>query len=307
MLIAFIHDDKSFLPEMAAYQRFFKPYDVTCELVKRGERRKSNRQVDWFFMGSDLTPREPGVYKIHEYLSASFPPARRWKNFIKSHINKRPDFRLFLSPYVKDSFYFTDNVPFGLRDMGIWPDSLQPPAKTIDKIYDFIYCGSVKPDIGIEKVLDCFMPGGSMEHRSILVLSRYFEPVEQRYAGTNNIHFKGPVAHDEVPAFIHQARFAISYKPDTIPHRFQTVTKLIEYAGCHVPVITSAIPWVRSFQEQYGGNFFYLEPDLSNFTWERVNAFAYAYPDLTEWTWERQIGQSGIVEFLRSKFPEAFS
>jgi hypothetical protein len=58
------------------------------------------------------------------------------------------------------------------------------------------------------------------------------------------------------------------------------------------------------FQQRNGGDFFYLEPDLSNFTWKALQQYHFSFPDLSEWTWERQIRMSGVLEFLASKFPE---
>jgi hypothetical protein len=60
---------------------------------------------------------------------------------------------------------------------------------------------------------------------------------------------------------------------------------------------------VRSFQNNYGGNYFYLQSNLKNFTWENVNSFPYAQPDLSSWTYEKQILKSGVLEFLKSKYP----
>jgi hypothetical protein len=82
----------------------------------------------------------------------------------------------------------------------------------------------------------------------------------------------------------------------------QTSAKFIDYAACQMPIVTSDYAWVRHFQNNYGGSFFYLQPDLKNFTWENVNGFSYAPPDLSSWTYEKQLINSGVLGFLASKF-----
>lgn len=304
MTIAFVHNNKALLPEIYAYSDFFRQYNIKCEVVTKNELQGVPRQVEWFFMGFDTSKRTNGILKIHEYASASIPPARRLKDRVKKYINTQPDFRLFLNEYVRSQLKFTDNCPWGYRDMGLHPSWLTQPAEPIKKEYDFVYCGSVTKDIAIHRLLNHFLPTASMANRSLLVVSRNYEILQQQYKAASNIQFTGPVPHHEVVSFIRKAHFAINYKPDIEPHSFQTVTKLLEYVACKTPVITSRLPWVEQFQQRYGGDFFYLEPDLSNFTWPALQQFNFSFSDLSEWTWEKQIQQSGVLEFLAAKFPD---
>ena len=308
MTIAFVHDNKAFLPEteVQACTQFFAQYGISCVLATRQEAQLLSPQVEWFFMGTDHTRRRPGVVKIHEYSSSSLPPLRRLKDRVKRYYNTRPDLRLFLNEYVQQQFNFRDGVPMGFRDMGITPGLLQGAQQAGDKMYDFIYCGSVTKDIRFDSVLDRFLPGASMSGHTILVLSMNYQQLADKYRENPNIVFKGPVDHAAVGAYLQQARFAINYKPDIEPHNHQTVTKLLEYAACRVPIITSDLAWVRSFGQQYGGRFFYLAPDFSNFTMKALEEFSFQFPDLSSWTWEQQLMKSGVVKFLAEKFPEAF-
>lgn len=304
MTIAFVHNNKALLPELYAYSDFFSRYNVKCEVVTKKELKGVSRQIEWFFMGFDTSKRSDGILKIHEYASASIPPLRRLKDQVKRYFNAQPDFRLFLNEYVRSRLPFNDHCPFGFRDMGLHTSWLTSPAEPIKKEYDFVYCGSVTKDIAIHRLLNHFLSSAPMGNRSLLVVSRHYETLQQQYREASNITFTGPVPHHQVQDFIRNARFAINYKPDIEPHSFQTVTKLLEYVACKTPVITSRLPWVTQFQQRYGGDFFYLEPDLSNFTWEAVQQFNFSFSDLSEWTWERQIRGSGVLEFLESKFPE---
>lgn len=302
MIIAFVHSNKAFLPEIDAYSRFFSAYEVQCEVVNRNDLGLVHRNVEWWMMGSDLTKPREGIIKIHEYCSSSIPPWRVWKNQWKSFFNAQPDFRLFLNEYVRKAFNFHDRIPFGYRDMGIPGHWLTGPAEG-EKEYDFIYTGDLSPIRQPEKLLNCFSTG-ALKGRSLLVVSNNYHHLQTAYQHYRNIVFMGPLPYAGMEDYIQKARFGINYMIDMEPFNRQTSTKLLEYAALGLAVVTTRYAWMDGFKQQYGGDYFFLEPDLSNFTWENVNNFPYRKPDLSQWTWDKQIRGSGVLEFLKLKFPE---
>lgn len=305
MHITFVHDSHSFLPEISAYRDFFSSRGVTCAEARPARLHTVQTDVLWHFMGADRLRRIPGRIVIHEYTSASVPPLAACKNLYKKLFNARPDYRLFLNGYVRDALGFRDEVPHGLRDMGIPASWLRQALPPKEKQYDFVYAGEWKRR-GIERLLDLFSQGSLRAH-SLLIVSKDYEPLTARYAPASNITFTGPVPHNDVRTLIGQARYAINFMPDKPPFNRQTSTKLLEYASCQTPVITSDYEWVRGFQQQYGGRFFYLAKDLSNLSWAAVQQFDYGFPDLSAWTWEQQLLRSGVVDFLSRRFPGAVS
>jgi glycosyltransferase involved in cell wall biosynthesis len=303
MIIALVHNNKAFLPELEAYRRFFARFNITCEIVNKDDLGLIHRHVEWRFMGKDLNKPKEGIIKIHEYCSTSVPPWRFWKNLGKSFFNAQPDFRLFLNEYVKKEFGFHDRVPFGFREMGLADEWLHPVRQNSDKEYDFVYTGSLSTFREPELLFNCFS-SGTMKKHTLLVIGKDYHELKEIYQKTRNIHFTGPVSHHEIPALLEKARYGVNFIVDKEPINRQTSTKLLEYAACRLPVVSTEYPWVKEFQQQYGGNYFYLQPDLSNFTWENVTNFNYSFPDLTDWTWENQIRKSGVLTFLESKFPD---
>jgi glycosyltransferase involved in cell wall biosynthesis len=298
MLIAFTHQFKAFLPEIAVYRQFFEQYGIETIEVRPDQLSSLQPDVEWRFMGTQFKKGRAPVL-IHEYASGSLPPWRKAKDFIKSRFTVKPEFRLFLNKYVQEQFSFSDNLPYGFRDMGI--NQQRIAGAPVEKTYDFIYVGSVSKDMQIEKLLDCFRQPG-LKNKSLLMLCKNYGDLQNRYRDFSNIIFKGPVAQDEVSNYISQASFAINYKPAIAPHNHQTSTKMLEYAACGIPIITTDFAWVRGFQQQYGGKYFYLSNDLSNLDWEKIREFQYAFPDLSEWSWVKQIRNSGVLEFLKKKF-----
>ncbi|MBO9201366.1 MULTISPECIES: glycosyltransferase family protein [Niastella] len=303
MTIAFVHNNKAFLPELDAYSRFFSGYHITCEVVDKNELGLMHRHIEWWIMGADLTKPKEGIFKIHEYCSSSVPPWRWWKNWWKSFFSAQPDFRLFLNEYVRKTINFHDKIPFGYRDMGVPEHWLLADPFLHEREYDFVYTGDMSPVREPELLLNCFSMG-ALKDKTLLLISQDYEQLQTVYGEYENIVFMGPLPYNSMETYILKARFGINYVPDKEPFNQQTSVRLLEYAALGLPIITTRYAWVERFQQQYGGNLFYLDPGFANFTWEQVNNFSYSKPTVESFTWEQRIRQSGVLEFLTSKFPE---
>ncbi len=301
MTIAFVHNNKAFLPGLYGYRQFFTRYGIQCEVVTPDELGTLHRNVEWHFLGTDITKPREGIYKIHEYPSTSLHPFRKWKDWVKSFMNTQPDFRIFQNEFVKESLNFHDSIPFGYRELGI-PEEWLKNNQALQKEFDFIYSGDVSASRKIKDLINFFT--ATLKDHSLLILSNRYEELQAQNLPHRNIIFKGPVKKDRVREYLLKSKFAINYIPDIVPFNRQTSTKLLEYIACKIPVITSRYQWMNEFERLNGGSYFYLNKDMSNFTWEAVNNFSYSFPDLSDWTWEKQIRKSGVLEFLMATFPE---
>ena len=289
------------MPEIEAYVSFFSTYPgITTRVRKQSGLQEMPADVEWYFMGTQVRRRKNAVV-IHEYASASVPPFAAFKNVVKKSLNCLPDYRIFYSEYVRRQFNFSDTIPYGLRGHGILNN--EPVSKKPEKYYDFIYAGNIDEKRGLDILWDCFTKG-NLKNRTLLVLSKDYTKTALRLSGYKNIYFKGPVPYYQVYSCIDQCRYAINFMPNISPFNKQVSAKFLDYTACNIPVITSDYQWIKEFESVYGGRYFYLLPDLSNFTWEHINAFHYAMPNLREWTWEKQMEKSGIIAFLKKKIPE---
>jgi glycosyltransferase involved in cell wall biosynthesis len=303
MKIAFVHPHKAFLPEIQAYSSFFQSHGIQTDSIYPKQIDAIRPDLAWHFMGSDFKKKNPSGLIIHEYASASVPPTRWIKDKMKFLLNAKPDFRLFLNEFVKDQYGFRDNIPCGFRDMGINEETFRPHPEEKNKKYDFVFSGSINRSVKMDKLLDQFA-GGRMKNRNILILSREYEEIRQKFQAYPNILFKGPLSQAEVAEHLRQSSYALNYSPQSEPFLHQTSTKMLEYLACRVPVITVDSPWLRGFQSNRGGHYFILSNDFSNFNWEEINSFHYTFPDLRDLTWKNQIMKSGIMTFLKNRFPE---
>ena len=304
MLIAFVHSGRSFMPEVNAYIKYFSSRNISCVVTTPGELKNTARDVEWFFLGLDYSTPQKGIIRIHEYTSLSTPPVAGLKDFIKQKINTRPHYRIFLNAYVQEGMGFTDDVPFGFRDMGIQAEWLETDIPLREKKVDFIYTGDVSAQRKIPELLQLFTTA-SWRERTILVISQRYGELQQQFKRYPNISFTGPLPHQEVRDRLLTARYAVNFIPDMAPFNGQTSTKLLEYAAVKLPVVSTRYQWIKAFRETYGGEYFFLEAGLGNFNWQAISHFNYSFPNLANWTWEKQIERSGIVAFLRTKFPTA--
>src|SRR5450755_4632185 len=155
MKIAFIHNHRAFLPELTAYQVFFQMQNIQTCIAKYGEEEISGADVFWYLMGFFPTSKHKKKLIIHEYASASVPPYRKLKDFLKSRMTPRPHFRLYLNEYVREQINIHDEVPFGYRDMGI-SEKFFHPLPDVTKEYDFIYAGNLSSRRKLNELLLAF-------------------------------------------------------------------------------------------------------------------------------------------------------
>lgn len=305
MRIAFIHNNKAFLSETEAYRGFFGRYGIDTVLIGKEEIKNTNCDLEWRYMGTDLSPRRRGVLKVHEYTSTSIPPWRKLKNLGKKWLNVEPDYRLFLNEYVKRSFDFTDDVAWGFRDMGIQENWLRYAGLPSSNEFDFVYLGDLSPVREPEKLLNCFS-SGNLKDRSLLIIGKEYQRLQQQYAQFSNIQFIGPLPYEQVPAQLKRARFGINFMIDKEPLNQQTSTKLLEYLAVGLPVVSTHYNWIMQFEQKYGGSYCFVEQDLSNLHWERICSTVYATPDLKTWTWEQQIRNSGVLDLIEDHWGGTF-
>jgi hypothetical protein len=301
MTIGFIHEHKAFLPGLNAYVQFFGERGIQTHMLSPDQLPAQPCDVEWHFMGMHKR-RNKNRVTIHEYASASVPPFSKLKDSLKKLINTTPDYRIFNSEYVQQQINPGDTIPYGFRNCGI-PAGNSYLLAHAQKKYDFVYVGTVDKSRKIEPLFDCFI-NGTLKERTLLVITRDHQALDALYKSAPNIIFKGPIPYSDTYLYIQEARFGINYMPDVAPFNQQTSAKFLDYAACQLPVVTSDYAWVRGFQQTYGGNYFYLQPNLENFTWENINDYQYTLPDLSSWTYEKQIINSGVLKFLQSKFPE---
>ena len=294
--IAILHAGKAILPEIWAYQDFFKNHGYEVEPINtKQDYSLEGYDIEWHLMGTDISFRNNGRIKIHEYISLSTQPFPAVKNGIKRLLNTKPHLRLFGSPIVKRDMGFRDEIPFLFRDAGVAPFFFDAELNA-SKEFDFVYAGSTHKSRRLNMLLEAFIRYAP--ENNLLIIGEPSGDIRPEFLSNPNILYTGRVKYQDVPGLLRKAHFGLNYIPDIYPLNIQRPLKLLEYCAVGLPVVSTSYFWVNQFEKETGARFYKLNQDLSNLNINAINYFEYNIPDISVYSWENIIIESGIVEWL---------
>ena len=146
MLIHFVRNGPSYLPELEAYADFIASQGHQADIHDTSATVPDDAQVVWWICGrvSHLEQRRlKRAFHIHEYSSSSVSPHAWLKDQVKRIIQPQPDYRVFQNPWVRERMGFSSRVPSCLRDMGIAPVFFEPPTTPVHPTFDLVYLGEM--------------------------------------------------------------------------------------------------------------------------------------------------------------------
>ncbi|WP_337879031.1 glycosyltransferase [Rheinheimera sp.] len=211
---------------------------------------------------------------------------------MKKQALPEPDLRIFQNDNQRQLMQFRDQVPTLTRDMGICQEFLQRQHST--KEFDLVYIGamdktrqlaailqrllSIKPDLRIAMVGD-----------APAVLKRQF-------ASQPQILFTGRVHHKDIPGWLERSTVGLNAVPNLRPYKFQTSTKLMEYAAAGLPVLGYLNDWTKNFLSRYSVQYANLDELHS---WPPQFSHNTMLPLINdELLWEKVIARSGVENYL---------
>ena len=287
MLIHFIRNGPSYLPEIAAYCAYIQARGHQAMVHDSSSSVPASASVVWWFCGR-VPMREAhrlrGAFQIHEYASASIPPYAWLKDQMKHWTQPRPDYRIYQNGWLRERMGFADGVPQALRDMGVADYFFDAPSQTPAPEFDLVYLGEMSRLLAFIPVLQAINAAG----RSLLLVGDV--PAELEKKLPPNVTCTGRVDHAQVPRHLCRARFGLNLVPNAIPFMQQTSTKVLEYCAVGLLVVSNAYPWVRYFIAHHKANFYLLNDDgllLATSFGEALEAYPYAVPDMRALAWLR--------------------
>ena len=285
MLIHFIRNGPSYLPEIDAYCAYIQSHGHQTTVHDSSHTVPTSASVVWWFCGRVPlleARRFRGAFQIHEYASASVPPYAWAKDQVKHWTQPRPNYRIFQNGWVRERMGFADGVPHALRDMGVAEHFFDAPSHTPAPEFDLVYLGEMSRLLAFIPVLQAIHAAG----RSLLLVGEV--PAELQAQLTPNVTCTGRVDHVQVPRHLRRARFGLNLVPNTTPFQQQTSTKVLEYCAAGLRVVSNAYPWVRYFMAQHKANFYLLNDDASSLATsfgEALDAYPYEAPDVRALAW----------------------
>lgn len=296
--ILFEHNNRSYLPELEAYQQFLKEIDGVEVNVTSSPSlaERSYSDIIWRFMGTDRL-KTPDRFLCHEYNSLSTPPCAVLKNSLKRFLAPKPNFRVFLNENVYKGFGFSDQISYSFRDMGISEKFFQV-TNMMQPEYDFAYCGSISKSRNIQVLLEHFQQ--TPDAGSILLVGDPEADLFDRYCHSKNIVFTGRVDNHQVPDLLRKARWGINFMPDKYPFNRQTSTKVLEYMAVGLGVVSTRYKWIEDFNRVRQAKIFWIKNDLSNLKAEFVEKQGTQASDVSDLEWNKVITKSGIFKKILS-------
>lgn len=287
MLIHFIRNGPSYLPEIDAYCAYIQSrghqtmvHDNSCSVP-------TSASVVWWMCGR-VPLREAhrlrGAFQIHEYASASIPPYAWLKDQVKHWTQPLPDYRIYQNGWLRERMGFADGVPHALRDMGVAEHFFDTPSHTAVAEFDLVYLGEMSRLLSFIPVLQAIDAAG----RSLLLVGDV--PTELQNLLPSSVRCTGRMSHADVPHQLRRADFGLNLVPNTLPYLQQTSTKVLEYCAAGLRVVSNAYPWVRYFMAQHNANFYLLNEDVQSLATsfgEGLEAYPYEVPDMRKLAWSQ--------------------
>lgn len=298
MKIHFTHFGDAYLPELQAYSDFVRSEGHDAQIHRRLSTLPNDVKVLWHMCGHvsrELASRYPRAMHIHEYASASIPPAARIKDAVKRLYSPVPNYRIFQNSWVRSRMGFNDEVAFEYRDMGVSSHffSACPLPKLPE--FDFVYLGEMSRLRYFHKLIEAL----AFNRRSLLLIGNIPDDIDFLLRKFDNITKLGRVAHADVPNQLRRARFGLNLVPAVLPFSRQTSTKLIEYCAAGLPVVSTDYSWAREFEQQHNGQFAYLPRTVSVSAYSDyfevdLKDMAFAVPDVSGLEWSNIISKMAI-------------
>lgn len=262
--------NKAFLPEAYVYEKRFLELGFRCELVYKDEYEVSDYDAVVLFHGFHPFWKKYPKFVIGEYHTLSVGRLSRVKDFLKRIINVRPDFLIFLNEDVRRYIWHQNFTPYALRGMGYNQKNFEGFGQ-IDKEFDIIYCGSERE--GLIPHLERLASLGLC----VAVVGFEFT------SSFENLKCLGRKSPAEAHKLLSKSRFGLNYTPDVFPFNIQDSTKVIEYCGAGLGVITNRYSWIDEFERTRNARFMSLDAVRHK---EDVLKFDFITPDVSDLQWE---------------------
>jgi hypothetical protein len=207
-------------------------------------------------------------------------------------LNKRASGYVFLNKKVKNQFFFIgmNKAEFVFRSMG-FDMSLVSAAKPCSNsiVHDMVYMGSLKRS-GLVEMLHKVARLG---YRIAVIGNSDYEA--DLFKENDNIECFGRLTQQESFSIAKRCKFGLNYTPDEYPFYFQDSTKLIEYCGLGLKVITNRYEWVDQFEFSSDSAFMDLSELLAG---ENPNDFNFKIGDVSHLSWINVIDKSGLEQLI---------
>lgn len=246
MKVFILHPGKANYPEIAAYRDFLGPrgfdvHDGDASAYARFDGRHDC--ILWCIMGF-YRALPPARFVIHDYRSLSVGRLAALKDTVKRAWNAKPALRIFQNERMRDAMAFRDGIPSLLLPMGVpdWIFGIANEPAGAGPAGRFCYIGEMSRERGFHKVLAAYRAAPRTARDSLVLVGQPEPEIYEAFRHVEGLVFVGRVPQRDALKIVQRSDYAVCYFPYHRPHRFQTPTKLLEYAALGKKIICNDAP-----------------------------------------------------------------
>ncbi|NVN82670.1 MULTISPECIES: hypothetical protein [unclassified Vibrio] len=286
-VIGLVHShEKAFFPESNAYRKYFKSKeDYRVEIFNSFDEASKESDCIIFYCGFLPFWKNCDAKLIMEYHSLSTGRWPRLKNLVKRILNKRADGYIFLNESTQTGFYFNSVSNYCYRSMGY--SNYQVP-KSLDSLEQkIVYMGTVNR----QGVLSTIKKLAALGFELHIIGGELPEKIP-------NVITYPRMSQKDAYTIAASCTFGLNYTPDLYPYNIQDSTKLIDYCGLGMRVITNKYQWVYDFEIETNSCFYNVEDVITLSSFDEIDQLPYREGDYSKRAWEEVIDSSGVYRVV---------
>lgn len=279
---------KALLPEAEAYARYFQAYPGTdvSELGPADVGQWAECDVLLIFLGWEprwRLGRRPSDSVLVADLCLSTGTGAALKDGVKRYLNLRPHVGVTQTESMARVAGWDPHRTV-LRSQGYREDLVR--ARSHSPEYDLVYGGTLQRP-GVAKVIDDLAARGFR----VAVASADPSPFSAR-----GVDFLGRLPQHDLYDLYSRSRAGLNVVPDRRPFNFQISTKVIEYLGAGIPVVSNRYAWIQGLSQQRGFDF--IDVDRLS-TPDQLDSASPPERSIEDLAWTNVMRSTGLMERIQ--------
>jgi len=289
--IGLLKSEKAFYPENKAYKQYLESnfgYVVEeFENILEADKYSDLIIFHCGFLPFWIKLKTPIIMEYHSLSVTKFP---KLKNILKRALNRKGAAYIFLSEVVQNDFYF-NSLPkdkYIIRGMGV--DKNLVNNNVCEKLYDFIYMGTLSREDVKNYILKIAQSG------FLIIVAGCSLEDKDFFKENSNVICHGRIQQEELFLLAKKCKYGLNYTPDVYPLNIQDSTKVIEYCALGLKVVTNKYSWINSFELSTGSQFMNLNDFLA--LPSSIDSFEFKNGEVDKFSWDKILQASKIEELI---------
>lgn len=291
--IGAVYRGKALLPERHAYADYFRSLERFDYIEACDAESLVDLDVDVVLLFLGWEPkwqfsrtRNGPIIVADLCLSTGRLP--RLKDFTKKCLNVKPNIGVTQSVWMANVAGWQPSYTI-LRSQGFNPALVKP--RSLHPDFDLVYAGTLRR----QGVVKCIEQLGSSGFRIAVASGDSVEWL------SSNVSFLGLLDQEALYEVLSRSAAGLNLVPNQRPFNRQVSTKVIEYFGAGLPLVSNRYAWIDEFTRDRGIRFLDVAELTRPEQLESLQVTASATDDLA---WNEVMRKSGLAERILATLPD---